>query len=273
MSKTGIGAILAIGLLAGSAVGVVAQEQGAEEADPLASLIPIEELALPSISPLGSGPSTFTWDAEEWDHTRDPESGLELRILRIEATEPRAAGWVFTLDDRVEALDGDHDYGILGSLAKLSNDGGAWLGTWRGVSGNAAQGEFAEFTGEEGYAGLAMYLFTLDSGDARDGIGFIVPADAIPPFPEEGGSGQVPDLDTGDLFCVRASDEVEADRLQEAVVAEAVTITVVARAECVPDAALGAQAAQPRRRRPDIVRVAKSVSVRKSWRPAAPRGA
>jgi len=55
---------------------------------------------------------------------------------------------------------------------------------------------------------------------------------------QEDGSGQVFALGTGDLFCVHASDEVEADRLQEAVVAEAVTITVVPEAECAPDAAL-----------------------------------
>jgi hypothetical protein len=183
MSKIGISAILAIGLLAGSAIGVMAQEQGGDEEVPLPSFIPIEELAFPSISPLDSGPSTFTWDSEEWDYTRNPESGLELRILRIEATEPRAAGWAFTLDDRVEALDADPDYGMLGSVAKVSNDGGAWLGTWRGVKGNAARGEFAEFTGEEGYEGLTMYFFTLVTGDVGEGIGFIVPTDAIPPFP------------------------------------------------------------------------------------------
>lgn len=45
---------------------------------------------------------------------------------------------------------------------------------------------------------------------------------------------------TSDLYCVRISGEVEAERLPEAVVAGAVTITVVAVAECAPDEALAA---------------------------------
>ena len=63
---------------------------------------------------------------------------------------------------------------------------------------------------------------------------------AIGVVAQEDGSGPVLALDTGDLFCVLASDEVEADRLHEAIVAEAVTITVVPKAECAPDAALDA---------------------------------
>ena len=55
---------------------------------------------------------------------------------------------------------------------------------------------------------------------------------------QEDQAGHTPAPDAEDLFCVRASDEVEADRLGEAVAAETVTITVVPDAACAPDAAL-----------------------------------
>lgn len=209
MRRSGISAVLVVGLLAGSTVAVTAQE-GAGNEDPSATSIPIEELAFPSIPPSASGPSTFSWDAEQWDYTRDPETGRELRVLRIEATDPRAAGWAFTLDDRVGPLEGAPDYGILGSLANLSNDGGAWSGTWRGVKGDGAQGDFAELMGTDGYEGLAMYLFTLISGDVREGIGFIVPADAIPPFPQEDGPEQAVGRDAG------TAPDVSLDALSDA---------------------------------------------------------
>jgi len=57
---------------------------------------------------------------------------------------------------------------------------------------------------------------------------------------QEDGSGQALAPDTGDLFCVRASGEVGAERLNEAVVAAEVTVTVVPDAECAPDTALDA---------------------------------
>jgi hypothetical protein len=63
---------------------------------------------------------------------------------------------------------------------------------------------------------------------------------AIGVVAQEEGSGQVLTPDTGDLFCVRASEQVEAERLQESVVAEAVTITVMPDAECASGAALDA---------------------------------
>lgn len=55
---------------------------------------------------------------------------------------------------------------------------------------------------------------------------------------QEDQPAHTPAPDAKDLFCVRASDEVEASRLGEAVVAEAVTITVVPDAACAPNAAL-----------------------------------
>jgi hypothetical protein len=63
---------------------------------------------------------------------------------------------------------------------------------------------------------------------------------AIGVLAQEQGSGQVRAGDAKDLHCVRTSTEVEAERLHEAVVAEAVTITVVPDAECAPDDALDA---------------------------------
>ncbi len=57
---------------------------------------------------------------------------------------------------------------------------------------------------------------------------------------QEDGSGQALAPDTGDLYCVRASAGAEPERLNEAVTAEEVTITVVPDDECASDEALDA---------------------------------
>ena len=64
--------ILAVGLLAGSAVGVAAQD----EVDPMA-------------------PSTFTTEPiGEPEVTADPETGLGTLVAPYEATDPRASGTI-----------------------------------------------------------------------------------------------------------------------------------------------------------------------------------
>lgn len=57
---------------------------------------------------------------------------------------------------------------------------------------------------------------------------------------QDDGPGPTSVQDPSDLYCMRVSEEVAAERLHEAVVAGAVTITVVPDAECAPDAALDA---------------------------------
>ena len=57
---------------------------------------------------------------------------------------------------------------------------------------------------------------------------------------QEDQAGHTPAPDAEGLFCVRASDPVEAGRLPEAIVAGTVTITVVPDAACAPEAELAA---------------------------------
>lgn len=66
----------------------------------------------------------------------------------------------------------------------------------------------------------------------------LLAASSVGVVAQEDGPGPTSAQGQSDLYCVRVSGEVEAERLHGAIVAEAVTITVVPDAECVPDAAL-----------------------------------
>jgi hypothetical protein len=144
--------ILAIGLLAGSAMGVAAQDE------------------------VGAGPesATFTIDFNFSAPTEvivDEASGLETLVdMPFRATDPRAAG-LLTVILAEGDLTGD---GLRSQYIKeglrLVNDGGAWVGTGhrfmvyekdqrtkkqkqkgRGRAPLKAYGRFMELTGEGGY--------------------------------------------------------------------------------------------------------------------------
>ena len=143
--------ILALGLLAGSAVGVAAQD----EADPMA-------------------PSTFTWsygDASnlvgEVIFRADGAEGYTVVAL-----DPRASGEMTheqVDDDIFEAIEADEPnlFGLWES--RLVNDGGSWVGIGRKVGVSASLDEsdngwssdlmVHELTGEGGYDGLSLILF------------------------------------------------------------------------------------------------------------------
>ncbi len=149
--------ILAIGLLAGSSVGAVAQDEAA-----------------------ASDVSYFTWDtAGPPEFLEDPATGLPLVTVQIEATDERAGGTASTIED-----------GIV-SAGRLVNDGGSWVGMGRGVNaedpdaGTGGRAWFTEYTGQDGYEGLTMYTFRVGTvGEPPESIGFIVSDGLVPPFPE-----------------------------------------------------------------------------------------
>ena len=63
------------------------------------------------------------------------------------------------------------------------NDDGAWTGTGRGFGGDETQSvDVWELTGEAGYDGLSLFMFTHEG--AAEPWGGIVASDAIPPYPE-----------------------------------------------------------------------------------------
>jgi hypothetical protein len=173
--------ILAIGLLAGSAMGVAAQDE------------------------VGAGPESATFDVylmfmDGGEVIVDEASGLVTLVDRsFRASDPRAAGRL-TEVWAARDLTGD---GLRSAYIKkglrLVNAGGAWVGTSvrlrvnekdqrtkkqkRKGSGKAplgGGGGFMELTGEGGYEGLSMVV----TGRGGEGVGVIVPTDVVPTQPE-----------------------------------------------------------------------------------------
>ena len=164
--KTTTISILAVGLLAGAAVGATAQE-----ADPMA-------------------PSTFTVQRSgEPEVTTDP-SGAIIVVGPVESTDQRASGTLTQVAAGAEFDVADGDGGRISSdAARLVNDGGSWVGSSRGFLTFASDGPptvqfLGELVGEGGYEGLTMFL--AETGDAEDvrWLGVIVPTGDIPAVPE-----------------------------------------------------------------------------------------
>jgi hypothetical protein len=164
--KTTTISILALGLLAGSVVGVTAQE-----ADPMA-------------------PSTFTVQRSgEPEVTTDP-SGAIIAVRSVEATDQRASGTLteVAVGAMVDVADGDNGR-ISSDAVRLVNDGGSWVGNNRGFRTFPSDGPetvqfLGELVGEGGYEGLTMFVAqTGDAGDVR-WLGVIVPSGEIPTVPE-----------------------------------------------------------------------------------------
>ena len=161
--------ILAIGLLAGSSIGVAAQDEGA-----------------------ASGAAYFTWDTAGPPEFSTDENGRDVVTVAIEATDPRASGTATNLEDGGQVDDGGWGYNVLVSAVRLVNDGGSWVGMGRGANARDTDDEDAggrawltEYAGEGGYEGLTMYTFRMGTGaEPPESIGFILPAELIPPFPE-----------------------------------------------------------------------------------------
>jgi hypothetical protein len=172
--KTTFISILAIGLLAGSAVGVAAQD---EEADPMA-------------------PSAFSGDAsgdEPPEFYTDPETGLEVVVIpTFNMADPRASGTWTEVEDGADVEDGGLNYGAGVSSVRLANDGGAWIGTKRSIGSNDGEGEgsqgsrgvFTELVGEGGYEGLSLFMY--EAADSEGGYvsnAYIIPTDMVPAMP------------------------------------------------------------------------------------------
>lgn len=170
--------ILALGLLAGSAVGVAAQE---DEADPMRA-------------------STFKWNfgdaapSEQYIEGTVTETdygssyrGETIVDLTLEAGDPRASG-LFTIVQNVEEMGRTR---VITSMGRIVNDAGAWSGSGAGVlrskKNNAPQRvvTMAVLTGEGAYEGLTLVLTDAldDARDYNDARGYIIAAEQ-PPVPE-----------------------------------------------------------------------------------------
>jgi hypothetical protein len=151
--RTTIISILALGLLAGSAVGVAAQD---EDADPMAF-------------------SSFYGSFVE-----ETESGFV-----IEMTDARASGEVSLVEERTEFRDEPGLNNVVWTpvSVRLVNDGGSWTGTGLNVDTSwGGTGAAYLLTGEGDYEGLTM-MFGEGGRQGDDFWGAIVPTEAIPPYP------------------------------------------------------------------------------------------
>ena len=166
--------ILTIGLLAGSAVGVAAQDER-----PVFFSWTFGEAEGEFV------PGTFD-EAPGWMTMRD-----FMQVDLIEADDERASG-LLTVAFNADSW-GDPEVNapeiieVTSTSQRLVNDGGSWSGTGSAVS-HVAAGDGVDpdgagmvtLTGEDGYEGLTLILLTIPGEDG--GTGFILPS--VPPVPE-----------------------------------------------------------------------------------------
>ena len=159
--------ILAVGLLAGSAVGVAAQdEEAAAEVTGRATFVE-GLLADPVMSETPEGiqagdglVTVHTWDTND---------------ARLNGDVTRTVNFRF---------DSSFTNGIESSVMELTNDGGSWVGDERGYGALGGGGGFSALSGRGGYEGLTAYIVRgPNEGDGWDLNGIIFPA-AMPEVPE-----------------------------------------------------------------------------------------
>jgi len=181
--KTTTISILAIGLLAGSTVGVAAQDE--------------------AVTDLGS-PVYFTWTAGEpasaIEGTFDEDAG-ELRGagaegIPVEASDPRVSGLAYVLENGNREIGADTTAILESRSYRIVNDAGAWTGSSTFVQAGdpSVDGpptivrETGVLIGEGAYEGLIAFM----TGDYREGSGGegVIYGIAVPPVPD------VPDAPT-----------------------------------------------------------------------------
>jgi hypothetical protein len=175
--KTTTISILALGLLAGSAVGVAAQdEEAAEASTPAYVTYEVTDDAMNVID-------------GDFDEMAGEMRGLVFQGVPVEASDPRLSGlWYFAINGNGQNL-GTGDYGILESRSyRMENDGGAWSGTTTYAdtidpsTDAPAAFEAGILIGEGGYDGLIAYV-QADYRDGQRGDAVILEV-AVPPVPE-----------------------------------------------------------------------------------------
>jgi hypothetical protein len=141
-------AILAIGLLAGSALGVAAQDEDAAAVDPCTT------------------PITAVSGRIIWGTSTD-----EVPPVTVDGTTHRQVTHIARWDLDDDRLDGDQEFravwhtnlgetGVHGGTIRIENADGAWSGTVQGVGMSMGTWqELTSLTGEGAYEGLSASLF------------------------------------------------------------------------------------------------------------------
>lgn len=171
--RTTIISILALGLLAGSTIGVAAQsaEGGAEVAS-------------------FSGTISFVDVARESTDTDLGNGFTEYRDFAIlnsyESSDPRFTGVASVVIDQVMVPDRFETTGQRAMTYLVTNDGGSWLGEARAFGSTATDidpATFITFVGRDGYEGLTAYAQIDPTQDPATISGVIFPV-AMPEMPE-----------------------------------------------------------------------------------------
>ena len=160
---------LAVGLLAGSAVGVAAQDEASMEPAEVTGRATFAEgvLVEPAMSDgpgdirVGDGMVVVhTWD------TNDP---------RLDGEATRTVNFRF---------DSEFTNGIESEAMELTNDGGSWVGDGWGYGTGTDGSGFSALSGRGGYEGLTAFVVRgPNEGDGWDLKGIIFPSER-PPVPE-----------------------------------------------------------------------------------------
>ena len=160
--KTTTISILAVGLLAGSAVGAAAQEEASPEATQVTGHVTFgERIADPQ-------------PVERSDGILVGEGFVALQTW--DTSDPRLTGDVtYTINTR-----GVPDCCSIASEAyELTNDGGSWLGDGRAYGTGTERNGFVVLSGRDGYEGLTAFVdLALGEGNAWDLEGIIFPSEA-----------------------------------------------------------------------------------------------
>jgi hypothetical protein len=191
LQKTAISVLTAV-LLAATTVGVAGQDEAAE----------------------GSGLEPFSWmeggdpEGSGPDSTDDSvpgqlvTTGVVLTGERMEATDVRATGDMATAYNDLTYGDpespappfGDDETATPPELLsvrtvarRITNEDGSWTGSGyeieyipEGFDAGPTIAGLETLTGEGGYAGLTLIL----AYDGERRLGWVIPADAVPPIPE-----------------------------------------------------------------------------------------
>ena len=166
--KTTTISILALGLLAGSTVGVAAQDEPSVEATEVTgSVTEGERIVLP--------PPVETPDGILMGE------GVVL-VQTWDTSDPRLTGdGTYTVNTRSVP----DCCSIVSEAYELTNDGGSWVGDGRAYSTESGgRSGFVALSGRDGYEGLTAYVVTeLGDGNFWDLEGIIFPSE-MPEVPE-----------------------------------------------------------------------------------------
>jgi len=186
-SRSIIATAIAIGLPAGSAIGVAAREEGATTTS--AVIDPCTTPVAPATGFIRWGseqPGTEAFVSESGEHIREFRyvNRMEMEDDRLDGSTSGVNEWDFSLDDGGSARNsfGPFDAaraGVARGTFRIENADGSWEGPWVGAGESLYSWHaVVTLTDAEGYEGLLATLFLTSSREpAAPVVGSIYPTD------------------------------------------------------------------------------------------------